>query len=189
MVSLIDAEYIVADSLGKKPLPTLRIKRFFDDAIAVAQEQELSHIEAFCFERASMRFEAAGAVDLSAEYIAKARESYVEWNAIAKVDDVEEKHATKLKLAKREKIVGAGYVQQNGDMRYRPERAIGGGRSKIKSINMKGVAKTAEKVKKIAFGKTKSKSPQDVSKGAVKSPRAPLSRRKFAPKLGSKSET
>jgi len=188
MVSLIDAEYIVADSLGKKPLPTLRIKRFFDDAIAVAHEQELKHIEAFCFERASMRFEAAGAEDLSAEYIAKARESYLEWNAIAKVDDVEEKHATKFKLAKREKIVGAGYVQQNGDMRYRPERAIGGGRNKIKSINMKGVAKTAGKVK-IAFGKTKSKSPRDVSKGAVKSPRAPSSRRKFIQKLGSKSET
>jgi hypothetical protein len=189
MVSLIDAEYNVTDTLGKKPLPTLRMKRFYDDAIAVAHEQELKHIEAFCLERASMRFEAAGAEELSAEYIAKAHQSYFEWNAIAKVDDVEEKHATKLKLAKREKIVGAGYVRQNSDMQYHPERAIGGGRNKIKSINMKGVAKTAGKVKKIAFGKTNSKNPRDVSKGVVKSPRASSSRHKFTQKVSSKSET
>jgi len=150
MVSLIDVEYMATDTGGKKPLPTLRMKKFYDDAVGVAQDQQLLHLEAFCLERASMRFEAAGADKLSAEYIAKAHQRYSEWNAIAKVDDIEEKHASKLKLSREAKVIGAGYVKQNSDMRYDPERAIGGGR-KIKSINIKGVARKAEKVTKIAF--------------------------------------
>ena len=105
MVSLIDAEYMMPDSGGKYSMPpSIRIKKFYDDAIEVAEEQDLKHIEAFCFERASMRFEAAGSEELSAEYIANAHESYLEWNAIAKVDDVEEKHASKLQLAKQAEI-------------------------------------------------------------------------------------
>ena len=183
MVSLIDAENMMPDSRGKQSLPIIRIKKFYDDAIEVAQEQELKHIEAFCFERASMRFEAAGSEELSAEYIDKGYQSYLEWNAIAIVDNVKEKHATKLQLAKQAsiKMIGENYVRQNGDMRYNPERSIGGGRNNIKSLNIKGVAKTAEKrVKEIAFGKSREKSSRGVSKSAVKSPRTPLRRPKFA---------
>jgi len=152
-------------------MPTLRIKKFYDDAIAVAQEQELKHMEAFCLERASMRFEAADAEGLSAEYIAKAHQCYFEWNAIAKVDDVEENNELKLKLAKQEKKVGSGYVQRNRDMHY-DQKPIGGGRKKIKSINMKGMAKTAGKVKKIVIGKSNRKKPKSASE-REKSSRAP----------------
>ena len=179
MVSLIDAEYAVVDSRDKKPLPTLRMKKFYDDAIAVAHEQGLKHIEAFCLERASMRFEAIGADGLCAEYIAKARHSYIEWNAIAKVHDVEEKYASQLKLSKQEKIVGEGYVRRNSDMQYDPEQKIGGGRKKIKAINMKGVAKTAGKVKNIAFRRSSIKSPQAGAEGILSSSRRPSLQHKF----------
>ena len=151
MISLVDAEYAVIDAGDKKPLPVLRMKKFYDEAIAVAHEQGLKHLEALCFERASMRFEAVGAEGLCAEYIAKAYHSYVEWNAIAKVDDVQDKFASKLKLSRQEKIVGEGYVRRNSDMRYNPERKIGGGRKNIKAINMKDVAKTAGKVKQMTL--------------------------------------
>lgn len=179
MVSLIDAEYLATDT-GKKPLPTLRMKKFYDDAIGVACEQELKHMEAFCLERASMRFEAAKSEDLAAEYIAKAHQCYLEWNAIAKVDDIEEKHASKLEIAKQvKKRIGEGYLQQNSDMQYDPERAIGGGR-KIKSIDIKKVRKRAEKVTRIALEKSSNllMSPPGASKKKVfKSPGTP-SRRK-----------
>eukprot|EP00535_Pseudo-nitzschia_heimii_P011070 CAMPEP_0197200392 /NCGR_PEP_ID=MMETSP1423-20130617/34370_1 /TAXON_ID=476441 /ORGANISM="Pseudo-nitzschia heimii, Strain UNC1101" /LENGTH=1460 /DNA_ID=CAMNT_0042654271 /DNA_START=91 /DNA_END=4473 /DNA_ORIENTATION=- len=173
MISLIDAEYAATDTGDKKTLPTLRLKKFYDDAIAVAHDQGLKHIEAFCLERASMRFEANGADGLCAEYIAKARHSYIEWNAIAKIHDVEEKYASKLKLSKQEKIVGAGYVRRNSDMQYDPERKIGGGRKKIKAINMKGVAKTAGKVKNIALRRSFSRSPRAGAKGVLSSSRRP----------------
>jgi len=164
MISLIDAEFIVADPLGKKPLSALRIQKVYDDAIAVARRQELKHIEAFSLERAAMRFETAGAKGLSAAYMAKAHHCYVEWNAIAKVVDIEEKHMTKLKLSRQEKKVGAGYVQQNSDLRYDPKQAIGGGPDKIKSINIKDAVKTAEKVKDVVFRKTNNKSARNVTK-------------------------
>ncbi len=182
MVSLIDAEFMVSDSAGKKSIPSLRIKKFYDDAIAVAQEQELKHIEAFCLERASMRLDGVGAEELSAEYMSKAHQGYLEWNAIAKVDDVEEKYDAKLDLAKHSsiKMIGENYVRQNRDMQYNPERAIGGGRKKIKAINMKGMAKTAGKVKNIAFGKSSGKSPAGASKSVAEQPRSPSRRHKFA---------
>jgi len=198
MVSLIDAEFIVADTVAKKPVPTLRIKKFYDDAIAVAREQQLVHMEAFCFERASMRLEAAGAEELSAEYIAKAHQSYFEWNAIAKVDDIEDKHGTKLKLSRQEKIVGAGYARRNSDIQYDPERSIGGGRNKIKPINMKkGVAKTAGKVKKIALRRSSGialrrssgKSPRNSLKGVLPSPLREKFTRMYSQKLSSTAET
>lgn len=179
MLSLIDAEYAVTDTGDKKPLSTLRMKKFFDEAIAIAHEQGLKHIEAFCFERASIRFEAAGADGLCAEYIAKAHHCYTEWSAFAKVDDLQEKYASKLKLSKEEKIVGEGYVRRNSDMQYDPERKIGGGRKKIKAINMKGVAKTAGKVKKIALGRPSSKSPWTGAKGVLSSSRRPSLQHKF----------
>jgi len=182
MVSLIDAEFMVTDSAGKKSVPSLRIKKFYDDAIVVAEEQELKHMEAFCLERASMRLDDVGAEELSAEYMEKAHKGYLEWNAIAKLDDIEEKHEAKLDLAKHSliKMIGENYVRQNRDMQYNPERAIGGGRNKIKAINMKGVAKTAGKVKNMAFGKSSGKSPRVASKRVVEQPRSPSRRHKFA---------
>ena len=193
MASLIDAEYAATDAGDKKQLSTLRIKKFYDDAIAVAHEQGLKHIEAFCFERASIRFEAAGADGLCAEYIAKAHHSYTEWGAIAKVDDVEKKYASRLKLSKQEKKVGEGYVWRNSHMQYDPERKIGGGRKKIKAINMKGVAKTAGKVKKIALGRSSIKIPRAGTNGVLPSSRRPSLQHKFtrmtSQKVVSKSET
>ena len=183
MISLIDAELMISDYAGNyDSLPTIRIKKFFDDAIEVAEDQELGHMEAFCFERASMHFAAAGSDESAAEYIAKAHESYLEWNAIAKVDDLEENHSGKLQHAKEGSIrmIGENYVKKNSDLQYNPERSIGGGRN-IKKLDIKGAAKTAEKrVKEMAFGKSSGKSPKSAPKPVVQSPRTPSRRPKLA---------
>lgn len=184
MISLIDAELMISDYEGNfDSLPTIRIKKFFDDAIEVAEDQELRHMEAFCFERASIHFASAGSDESSAEYIAKAHQSYLEWNAIAKVDDLEESHADKLQHVREGsvKMIGENYVKKNSDLQYNPERSIGGGRN-IKKLDIREAAKTAEKkMKEMAIAMSSGKSPKAPPKPAVKlSPRTPSRRPKLA---------
>eukprot|EP00536_Pseudo-nitzschia_multiseries_P000829 jgi/Psemu1/300351/fgenesh1_kg.10_\ len=156
LVALLDAECTVTDPPGKKPLSALKIKKMYDDAIAVARQQELKHIEALCLERASMRLEAANAKSLSAEYMARAHQCYVKWNAVAKVVEIERIHALKLKFSRKEKVVGAGYVRQNSDLRYDPNQVIGGRPDSIEPITVKDAVKTVGKVKDIVLRKYKS---------------------------------
>ena len=162
MVKFIEAEFEVAHPTGKKPLTALKIQKLYDNAIAIARRQELKHVEALCLERASMQFEAVDSIGLSAGYMSNAHQCYLQWNAIAKVAEIEEKHATKLEISREQKTVGAGYVQQNSDLRFDPEQRIGGRPDKVRSINLKDAVKTAGKVKGFMLRKSSRKLDSDI---------------------------
>mmetsp|Transcript_1606 Transcript_1606/g.4216 ORF Transcript_1606/g.4216 Transcript_1606/m.4216 type:complete len:142 (+) Transcript_1606:274-699(+) len=125
-----------------------------------------------------MQFEAANANGLSAEYMARARRSYIKWNAVAKVREIEQKHAQELKFSWKEKIVGAGYVRQNSDRRYISNKVIGGRPDLVKSINIKDAVKRAEKVKDSVFRKYDSE--RNVTKERPSVSHGPLLRDQFA---------
>ena len=86
---------------------------------------------------------------------------YDNWSGLAKLVDVENRFADKLHIRNRRQreTAGSSYIRQNETM-VRGNAAIGGGRAKVKSINViklgkkgsKGLKSGARKVKGI-FGK------------------------------------
>lgn len=172
MISLIEAEYTIANNVGKKALPALKIQKAFTASILAAQEDDLQHLEALAYERAGMHFDEACVQSLSCEYLMKAHRLYDQWNAVAKVIDLETRYARKLKIAKRRIRPAANYRKQNAKLEYDPSHRIGGGKGDIKPVNLKKAVKKATKFgnKRIALTQRKVKallSPQHKKKKAV----------------------
>jgi hypothetical protein len=100
MVSLLEAELMMAKNVGKREFPSIKIQLAFEEAIAAARQDEMMHLEAFSCERAALHFEAAKLDGYVGEYMRRAHSLYDQWNAVAKMIEIEEKYAKLLKISK-----------------------------------------------------------------------------------------
>ena len=165
MVSLLDAEEMMALNVGKPDLPSIKIKKAFDEAINTAQQDELKHLEAYASERAALHFENAGLDGHCGDYIKKAHFCYDNWNASAKIVAIEEKYGKFLNLKVRR--------TRPYDERGSPQGAkqsIKVGRSEIKPITMKKVVKNTRRNIKELFGMNKEKDKEKSPRRPPKSP-------------------
>jgi predicted ATPase len=157
MISLLEAELMMAQNVGKKEFPAIKIQKAFEEAIKAARTDELKHIEAFCCERAALHFEAASLEGYTAEYMRKAHTLYDQWNALAKVIEIEDKYAKLLKISKKRTRPGEGYIRRN-DAHFQ-HGTIGGGHGKIRPVNVKkavkkGARNTRRQITKLFVGKS-----------------------------------
>lgn len=154
MISLIEAELAMASNVGRRDLPAIRIQKLFDEAISSAQKDEMKHLEALAYERAAIHFKAAQIPGFCSEYIGHAYRCYDQWNALAKVIDVEEKFGKYLKPSHRSERAATSNValRKQEPQQQSPQKSIGGGRHEIKPFSIR---KAVQKVG--LFGKARTK--------------------------------
>ncbi|KAG7343466.1 multi-sensor signal transduction multi-kinase [Nitzschia inconspicua] len=144
MVSLLEAELMMVKNVGRKEFPSIKIQLAFEEAISAARNDEMNHLEAFCCERAALHFEAAKLDGYVAEYMRKAYALYDQWNALAKIIDIEKKYAKLLKLSKQRTRPMATQPVAS-DIAANGERTIGGGRGAIRPVDIKKTLKKGAK--------------------------------------------
>lgn len=171
MVSLLDAELMMAKNVGKKEFPSIKIQLAFEEAISAARDDEMKHLEAFCCERAALHFEAAKLDGYVKEYLRKAIALYDQWNALAKIIDIEDKYADLLKISQQRSRPIAMRPARNQDEEFE-ERRIGGGQGPIRPVNVrkalkKGAKNTRREIKAL-FGIRRG--PANASKSKGESP-------------------
>lgn len=154
MVSILEVEYMVAKEGGKTA--TMKAQQLYDDAVHAAVKDGVIHLQAYVCERAGMYFDAIGVDDISGKYLRRAHKMYDNWNALAKVIDIENRYADKLQVPGRQKTVaGNAYIRQN-ELLSPGQGEIGGGRSKVNPINIIKLGKQGRKGLKTGARKVKS---------------------------------
>jgi hypothetical protein len=117
MVSLLEAELMMAKNVGKREFPSIKIQLAFEEAITAARQDDMKHMEAFSCERAALHFEAAKLDGYVAEYMRRAHALYDQWNSVAKIIEIEDKYGKLLKISKRRTRPSLPNPTMNNDSR------------------------------------------------------------------------